>query len=84
MALDRIGQPALAAEVVGAIDAHATMGAPPSMVSLRDLAFETRDSLAAQLGSDRTEERHAIGASRPLVATVDRVRSALLGRTVDT
>ena len=83
MALDRIGQPEIAAEVVGAIDAHATMGAPPSMASLRDLVFETRDSLAAQLGSDRTEERRSVGASRPLVATVDRVRSALLGRSVD-
>jgi predicted ATPase/DNA-binding winged helix-turn-helix (wHTH) protein len=83
MALDRIGQPEIAAEVVGAIDAHATMGAPPSMASLRDLAFETRDSLAAQLGADRTEERRSVGASRPLVATVDRVRSALLGRPLD-
>ena len=51
IALDRIGQPELAAEVVGAIEAHATMGAPPSMTTLRQVAFETRDSLVATLGS---------------------------------
>ena len=83
MALDRIGRPEIAAEVVGAIDAHAAMGAPPSMASLRELAFDTRDSLAEQLGADRTEERRLVGASRPLVATVDRVRSALLGRPLE-
>ncbi len=80
MALDRLGQPALAAEVAGAIDAHATLGAPPSMESLRLLAFEIRDSVTSQLGADRMEERCAVGASRPLVETVARVRHALLGR----
>ncbi|MFN0088700.1 MAG: ATP-binding protein [Acidimicrobiales bacterium] len=83
MALDRLGQAGLAAEVVGAIDAHAAMGAPPSMGSLRTFAFEIRDSLSSQLGADRMEQRCAAGASRPLVETVDRVRSALLGRAVD-
>jgi predicted ATPase/DNA-binding winged helix-turn-helix (wHTH) protein len=80
MALDRIGRPEIAAEVVGAIDAHATMGAPPSMSSLRELSFQIRDSLGTQLGSDHLEEQRSIGASRPLVETVDRVRVALLGQ----
>jgi predicted ATPase/DNA-binding winged helix-turn-helix (wHTH) protein len=78
MALDGIGQPEIAAEVVGAIDAHATMGAPPSMSSLRDLSFVIRDDLASKLGADQLQERREVGASRPLVATVDRVRMALL------
>ena len=83
IALDRIGQPELAAEVVGAIEAHATMGAPPSMTTLRLLAFETRESLAATLGSDRSEERRAIGASRPLAEIVHRTRNALLARPIE-
>jgi predicted ATPase/DNA-binding winged helix-turn-helix (wHTH) protein len=80
MALDGIGRPEIAAEVVGAIDAHATMGAPPSMASLRELSFAIRDDLADKLGADRLEEQRAMGASRPLVETVDRVRVALLGQ----
>jgi hypothetical protein len=80
LALDQLGQPELAAEVLGAIDAHATLGAPPSMDSLRAYAFNTRHSLAEQLGEDRNAQCCAIGASRPLVETVDRVRHALLGR----
>jgi len=83
IALDRIGQPELAAEVAGAIGAHATMGAPPSMTTLRLLAFETRDSLEATLGSERSEARRVIGASRPLAETVHRTRNALLGRVID-
>jgi len=83
IAVDRLGHPEVAAEVVGAIEAHATMGAPPTMVSLRDLAFETRDGLVAKLGREETDERRRVGATRPLVVTVDRVRSALLGRSLD-
>ena len=80
MALDRIEQPELAAEVVGAIDAHAAMGAPPSMASLRALTFETRDAVSEKLGEERMAASWQIGASRSLVETVHRVRNALLGR----
>ena len=83
IALDRIGQAELAAEVVGAIEAHATIGAPPSMTSLRSVAFETRDSLASTLGAERSEERRTIGASRPLAEIVHRTRNALLARPID-
>ena len=38
--LDRIGQPEVAAQVLGAIEAHTTMGGPPVMSTLRDLAFD--------------------------------------------
>ena len=84
IALDRIGQPELAAEVVGAIEAHATIGAPPSMTTLRSVAFETRESLASTLG--RRAQRGAvrtIGASRPLAEIVHRTRNALLARPID-
>jgi len=73
----------LAAEVVGAIEAHASMGAPPSTASLRALGFETRDALSSTLGTDRYLERCSIGASRPLTETVHRTRNALLARTLD-
>ncbi len=83
IALDRIGQQEIAAQVLGAIEAHATMGGPPVMTTLRDLAFETRDSLTADLGAARADEQRAIGASLPVATIVDRARSALLGRPVD-
>lgn len=82
IALDRIGQPEIAAEVVGAIEAHATLGAPPSMTTLRAVAFETRDSMPVKLGSAHSEELRAIGAARPLAEIVQRARSALLARPV--
>ena len=70
-----------AAQVLGAIEAHTTLGGPPVMTALRDLAFETRDSLSDQLGEERTAEQRAKGASLPVVEIVDRTRNALLGRT---
>lgn len=83
IALDRIGQHEAAALVLGAIDAHTTMGTPPVMATLRDLAFETRDSVMTQLGANRTEEQGAIGASMPVATLVDRTRNALLGRHIE-
>ena len=82
IALDRIGRHEVAAQVLGAIEAHTTMGGPPVMTTLRDLAFETRDSISVQLGPDRAGEQRAIGASLPVAAIVDRTRSALLGRPI--
>ena len=83
IALDRIGQRDIAAQVLGAIEAHTTLGGPPVMTTLRDLAFETRDSLAGQLGADRMEQQRTTGASMSVVAIVDRTRNALLGREQD-
>ena len=45
IALDRIGRPEMACEVLGAIEAHTTLGGPPVMTTLRDLVFEARDAL---------------------------------------
>ncbi len=82
IALDRIGQPEIAAEAVGAIEAHAILGAPPSMTTLRAIAFETRDSLPEKLGSARSDDLLAAGAARPLAEIVERTRNALLARAV--
>ncbi len=83
IALDRTGQQDIAAQVLGAIEAHTTLGGPPVMTTLRDLTFETRDSLAGQLGADRLEQQRTTGASMSVVAIVDRTRNALLGREQD-
>ncbi len=83
IALDRIGQHEVAAEIVGAIEAHATLGAPPSMTTLREVAFETRDSLSEKLGTAHSEELRVRGAARPLAEIVDRARNALLARPLD-
>jgi predicted ATPase/DNA-binding winged helix-turn-helix (wHTH) protein len=81
IALDRIGRHELASQVLGAIESHTTLGGPPVMTTLRDLAFETRDSLADRLGEELTEQHRALGASLPVATIVDRTRSALLGRS---
>jgi predicted ATPase/DNA-binding winged helix-turn-helix (wHTH) protein len=83
IALDRIGQHDIAARVLGAIEAHTTMGGPPVMTTLRDLAFETRDSLAERLGPDRIDEYRELGATVAVVTIVDQTRNALLGRLVE-
>jgi predicted ATPase/DNA-binding winged helix-turn-helix (wHTH) protein len=83
VALDRIDQQPIAAQVLGAIEAHTTMGGPPVLTTLRDLAFETRDSLAEELGAERMEELRAEGASLPVGSLVDRARHALLGHAIE-
>ncbi len=77
IALDRIGRPAVAAEVLGSIEAHSAVGAPPLMVTLRDLVLETRDSIEAQLGGDHSATCRAAGALLPVGSTVERTRLAL-------
>ena len=55
------------------------VGAPPLMVTLRQLVLQTRDSLDTQLGTSRAAECRSIGASLPVVTTVERTRLALRG-----
>lgn len=81
IALDRIGRHELATQVLGAIESHTTMGGPPVMTTLRDLAFGTRDALAERLGEELTQQYRALGASLPVATIVDRTRNALLGRS---
>jgi predicted ATPase/DNA-binding winged helix-turn-helix (wHTH) protein len=82
IALDRIGRPTVAAEVLGSIEAHSAVGAPPLMVTLRDLVLETRDSIERQLGADRSAACRAAGALLPVGSTVERTRLALRGLPV--
>ncbi len=77
IALDRIGQPAVAAEVLGSIEAHSAVGAPPLMVTLRDLVLDTRDSIDTQLGADHSAACRSAGALLPVGSTVERTRLAL-------
>ena len=79
IALDRIGQPAVAAEILGSIEAHSAVGAPPLMVTLRDLVLQTRDSIDAQLGADHATACRAAGARLPVASAVERTRRALRG-----
>lgn len=77
IALDRIGRPAVAAEVLGAIEARSALGAPPFKWELRRHLMETRDSLDAQLGSSVAAELGAAGAEQPVVTIVELTRQAL-------
>ena len=75
--LAAIDEPDLAAEVIGAIERHSTLGAPPVMPVLRSEVLDTADRLAADLGP-RYEELCAAGAELPVVDVVHRTRAALL------
>jgi predicted ATPase len=83
IALDRIGRPTVAAEVLGSIEAHSAVGAPPLMVALRDLVLETRVSIETQLGADHSAACRAAGALLPVGSTVERTRLALRNLPID-
>jgi len=79
IALDRIGEPDLAIELLGAIEAHAMLGVAPMSNALRDLVFATRDQLVDSVGADRSYELRAAGANCPVEDLVLRTRRALVG-----
>jgi hypothetical protein len=72
----------LAAEVVGALEAHALLGVAPMSPTLRHVVFEVRQAVTDGLGPDRMDELLRVGAGRPVVETVDRTRKALLGQPI--
>jgi len=78
IALHAVDVPDLAMELVGAIEAHATLGVAPMTSILHDVVFATRDELVAQLGDDRASELRALGADTPIEDLVVRTRRALL------
>jgi predicted ATPase/DNA-binding winged helix-turn-helix (wHTH) protein len=80
IALHRVGQSELAAEVLGAIEAHAMLGVAPMSPTLRGVAFTTRDELVSELGAARADELRSAGASCPVEDIVERTRRALLAR----
>ena len=79
IALDRIGQPELAIELIGAIERHAMLGVAPMSSILHDLVFATRDQLVDALGAERAGELRAVGAICPVEDVVLRTRRALIG-----
>jgi hypothetical protein len=83
IALHAIGRDDVATQVLGAIEAHSTMGGPPVMPRLRTLAFSTRESLVTELGPGRADDERATGAALPVAVLVGRARNALLGRPID-
>jgi hypothetical protein len=78
IALERIGRAELAVEVLGAIEAHATLGVAPMTSILQDVAFAARDSLVERLGAARTDELRQAGGVCPVEDIVLRTRRALL------
>ena len=83
IALERIEQHELAAEVLGAIEMHTTVDAPPGMPTVLQKAVDTRQSLVDRLGEERAAELGASGAGLPLSELVLHTRRALLGRSDD-
>jgi predicted ATPase/DNA-binding winged helix-turn-helix (wHTH) protein len=79
IALHHVGKLDLAMEIVGAIEAHATLGVPPMSSILQDVAFTTRDELVAELGETRAVEKRAAGARAAVDDIVLRTRRALVG-----
>jgi hypothetical protein len=79
VALHRIGQTALAAELVGAIETHAMLAVAPLSSILYDVVLATREALFAELGVMEAETRLAAGAVCPVEDIVHRTRMALLG-----
>jgi len=79
VALDRIGQHELAAEVLGAFEHHAALDVPPVVPSVRDVAIRTRAALAERFGVHRFDELRQAGIAVSLPVLVDRTRRSLLG-----
>ena len=79
IALDRIGQPELAIELLGAIETHAMLGVAPMSSILQDLVFATRNRLVDSAGAERAGELLAAGAACPVEDIVLRTRRALIG-----
>ena len=63
-------------ELVGAIEAHATLGVAPMTSILHDVAFAVRDALIESLGEARATELRTAGATCPIDDIVLRTRRA--------
>ena len=80
VALSALGQNELAAQVTGAVEQRAAMGAPPVMAPLGERTLAAQEELTGRLGADRYRELHAQGGALPVIDVVHRTRAALLGR----
>ena len=79
IALHRVGKLALAMEIVGAIEAHATLGVAPMSSILQDVVFAARDELVDELGQARAADQREAGAHAAVEDIVLRTRRALIG-----
>jgi hypothetical protein len=79
IALHHVGKFDLAMEIVGAIEAHATLGVAPMSSILHDVAFATRDDLVNELGETRAADQREAGARAAVDNIVLRTRRALIG-----
>jgi hypothetical protein len=79
IALERIGHPELALELLGAIEMHATLGVAPMSKILHDLVFAIRNKLVESMGNERAGELLLAGANRPVENIVLRTRRTLVG-----
>ena len=78
IALDRLEQHEQAAEVLGAIELHSSVDAPPGMPSVLRTAVDTRESLLERFGAERAAELAMQGVQLPLAELVHRTRNTLL------
>ena len=74
IALHRVGNAALAMELVGTIETYATLGVAPMSSILHDVAFAARDALIGELGEERAAELRSAGATCPVEDIVLRTR----------
>ena len=79
IALDRIGEPELAIELLGAIEEHAMLGVAPMSSTLHDLLFATRSQLIDSMSTEQAGELLAAGATRQVEDVVLRTRRVLMG-----
>ncbi len=79
IALAAIGEDELATEVLGAIDAHSAIGAPPVIPLLRDRVLDLSAELRERHGAELDDRLRAAGARMPVAEVVERTRRALLG-----
>jgi predicted ATPase/DNA-binding winged helix-turn-helix (wHTH) protein len=78
IALDRLEQYEQAAELLGAIELHSSVDAPPGMPSVLRTAVDTRASLLERFGAERAAELAMRGEQLALAELVHRTRNTLL------
>ena len=78
MLLTEHGDQLAAAELVGAVQARASLAPVPSMIGLRTLAEDAVDRLRSELDDGAYERAVAEGAERPIDQVMDLARRSLL------
>jgi predicted ATPase/DNA-binding winged helix-turn-helix (wHTH) protein len=76
-ALVSLGSLEQAAELIGAVQAHASVAPPPANESIRQLTNSLIGEIEQALGTDRYRQRTREGAALPIERVVHRTRAAL-------